>query len=102
MRLDKRLFIKYNNVMIVREIYAEKIMEDLSTLNLKKVLLFGSYAMNKQTEDSDIDLLVVLDENYLPETDDDWLETKMRVRRLLRGINDDVGIDLLTAQKLVL
>lgn len=88
--------------MIVREIYAEKIMEDLSTLNLKKVLLFGSYAMNKQTEDSDIDLLVVLDENYLPETDDDWLETKMRVRRLLRGINDDVGIDLLTAQKLVL
>lgn len=68
----------------------------------QKVLLFGSYAMNKQTEDSDIDLLVVLDENYLPETDDDWLETKMRVRRLLRGINDDVGIDLLTAQKLVL
>lgn len=58
-------------------------------------MLFGSYAFNQQTEESDIDLLVVLDEMYLPNTYDEWLETKMKVRRLLRDINDQVGIDLL-------
>ncbi|WP_319560391.1 nucleotidyltransferase domain-containing protein [Marispirochaeta sp.] len=87
--------MKYYNVMTVEKAYIKEILENLSTLNLKKVLLFGSYASGHQTEDSDIDLLVVLDENYQPSTYDEWLEIKMKVRRLLREINNNVGIDLL-------
>jgi len=34
---------------------------------LKKIYLFGSYAYGKQNEDSDIDIFVIIDDNY-----DDW------------------------------
>ncbi len=81
--------------MVASDVYINEILSSLSPLNLKKVLLFGSYATGSQNEDSDIDLLVVLDENYIPDSYDDWLEIKMQVRRLLRDINNNVGIDLL-------
>jgi predicted nucleotidyltransferase len=34
---------------------------------LKKIYLFGSYAYGKPNEDSDIDIFVIIDDNY-----DDW------------------------------
>jgi len=70
-------------------------MEKLATLNVYKVILFGSYANDKEDEESDIDLLIVLDENTLPKNYDEWLEIKMRVRRILREINKKVALDLL-------
>jgi predicted nucleotidyltransferase len=81
--------------MAVNNPYIDKIMEKLTTLDVYKVILFGSYANNKEEEESDIDLLIVLDENTLPKNYDEWLEIKMRVRRLLREINKKVALDLL-------
>lgn len=52
--------------MAVKNMYIDKIMEKLSTLNLYKVLLFGSYASEKENEESDIDLIFVLNEDILP------------------------------------
>ena len=46
----------------------------------KKIVLFGSYANGKPTEDSDIDLLIVKDTDKRPI--DRWLE----VKKLLRGL----------------
>jgi predicted nucleotidyltransferase len=70
-------------------------MEKLTKLNVYKVILFGSYANDKENDESDIDLLIVLDEEKLPKNYDEWLEIKMRVRRLLRDINKEVALDLL-------
>ncbi|MDZ7793898.1 MAG: nucleotidyltransferase domain-containing protein [Spirochaetia bacterium] len=81
--------------MAVKNSYIDKILEKLSTLNVYKVILFGSYANEKEDEESDIDLLIVLNEDILPKNYDDWLEIKMRVRRVLREINRDVALDLL-------
>ncbi len=81
--------------MAVKNLYIDKIMEKLATLNVYKVILFGSYANDKEDEESDIDLLIVLDENTLPKNYDEWLEIKMRVRRILREINKKVALDLL-------
>ena len=75
--------------------YLDKIIERLFTLNIYKIILFGSYAKGDWDKESDIDLLVVLDENTLPNNYDDWLEIKMKVRRLLREINKKIAIDLL-------
>jgi len=75
--------------------WIKEILDNLATLKLNKVMLFGSYALNKQDDESDLDLLVVLDDTSVPTTYDEWLEMKMRVRRLLRDINKKVGIDLL-------
>ena len=81
--------------MAVKNSYIDKIMEKLTTLDVYKVILFGSYAKDKEDEESDIDLLIVLDENTLPKNYDEWLEIKMKVRRILREINKKVAIDLL-------
>ena len=81
--------------MAVKNSYIDKILEKLSRLNVYKVILFGSYANEKEDEESDIDLLIVLNEDILPKNYDDWLEIKMRVRRVLREINRDVALDLL-------
>jgi len=81
--------------MAVKNLYIDKIMEKLLELNIYKVILFGSYAEGKADSESDIDLLIVLDEDTLPDNYDQWLEIKMRVRRSLREINKKVAIDLL-------
>lgn len=81
--------------MAVKNLYIDKIMERLHELNLYKVILFGSYAKGRADNESDIDLLIVLDDDALPENYEEWLEIKMRVRRLLREINREVAIDLL-------
>lgn len=81
--------------MAVKNAYIDKIMEKLTALDVYKVILFGSYAKDKEEEESDIDLLIVLDEETLPKNYDEWLEIKMKVRRLLREINKEVALDLL-------
>ena len=75
------------------------IMTILSKINLYRVILFGSYAFGTADDESDIDLLIVLDDNTIPKNYEEWLEMKMKVRRLLRGINNEVAIDLLVYTK---
>ena len=45
-------------------------------LNVSKVILFGSYAKDTQTDDSDIDLLVVTNDNFAFES----FAQKMKVK----------------------
>ena len=85
--------------MAIKNLYIDKIMERLLEINIYKVILFGSYAEEKADKESDIDLLIVLDEDILPENYDQWLEIKMKVRRVLREINREVAIDLLVYTK---
>jgi predicted nucleotidyltransferase len=79
--------------------YVEEIINKLSILNIYKIILFGSYAKENWDIESDIDLLVVLDEETIPKNYDEWLEIKMKVRRLLREINKKIAIDLLVYTK---
>lgn len=77
------------------EKYIDMITNRLKLMDIFKIILFGSYAEGNPDEESDIDLLVVLDENTLPKSYEEWLEIKMKVRRQLRDINNEVAIDLL-------
>jgi len=81
--------------MANKDKYLDKIMDKLAELNIYKVILFGSYANGSADEESDIDLLIVLDEDTLPKNYDEWLGQKMKVRKSLREINNDVALDLL-------
>jgi uncharacterized protein len=90
--------VKYDKDMeTVGEInyYLNEIQNRLHTMNVKKILLFGSSATGNVHEDSDIDLLVVLDEEYIPQNYDEWMEVKLKVRTILRDINEKIAIDLL-------
>lgn len=51
----------------------------------EKVILFGSYAWGRPTEDSDVDLYVVTQDDYVPST---WSEKRDIVRSISNRILD--------------
>ena len=52
----------------------------------EKVILFGSYAKGNETEDSDVDLLVVAP------TKERYFERMASVRRLIRDLRDGLAV----------
>lgn len=52
------------------------------TLDVRQVILFGSYAKGTATENSDIDIAVITDSPV-----DDWLEASAELYRISGGIN---------------
>lgn len=75
--------------------YIRKILKRLETVNPKLVIVFGSYANKNLTEDSDLDLLIVLDENKVPSSYDEKIKMKLKVRKAIRELNREIAIDLL-------
>lgn len=76
-------------------LYLNGILDKLKELNVYKIILFGSLASNAANEDSDIDLLIVLNDTHLPGTYEERMNIKLNVRKKLREINKKVPIDLL-------
>lgn len=65
-----------------------QISEALRPAHPERVILFGSYAWGQPTEDSDIDLYVVTQDDFVPST---WGQR----RDIVRGISDRI-LDLRT------
>ena len=72
-----------------------RINEALKSLHPEKVILFGSYAWGQPTQDSVIDLIVVLDGEATPKTYHDRVLNRLRVRRALDALNCDYALDIL-------
>jgi len=83
----------------MKESYVEAIKRKLIDLKPYKAILFGSYAYGMPQEDSDLDLIVVLDKEKMPESFSERMENHYLIRKHLREINKDVGIDLLVYTK---
>ncbi len=60
-----------------------EICESLKPLHPEKVILFGSYAWGQPTEDSDIDLYVVTQDDFVPAT---WEQR----RDIVRSVSDRI------------
>jgi predicted nucleotidyltransferase len=76
-----------------------RIKDALTPLRPEKVILFGSYAWGQPTEDSDIDLYVVTQDDFTPAT---WREKRDIVRSVSNRILDlraQYAIDLLVHTK---
>lgn len=76
-----------------------QISEALRPLGPEKVILFGSYAWGQPTEDSDIDLIVVTDDDYVPSNYNANMKNYLRVSSLLRDMNRQIPIDLIVHTK---
>jgi uncharacterized protein len=72
-----------------------RIRDALAPLHPEKVILFGSYAWGQPTPDSDIDLYVVTQDDFLPTTYEENMQSYLKVASLLREINKSVPIDLI-------
>jgi predicted nucleotidyltransferase len=76
-----------------------QIKDALKPLRPEKVILFGSYAWGRPTEDSDIDLYVVTQDDFMPAT---WRQKGDLVRAVSNCILDlrtQYAIDLLVHTK---
>jgi len=67
--------------------------------NVSKVILFGSYAKGTQSIDSDVDLLVVTNDNFLPESFAKKMEIKLKIASALYSIRKHTDIDLIVHTK---
>ena len=75
--------------------YIKQIKEVLSKYNPYLILLFGSYAYGTPDEDSDIDILVVTQDNFIPQTFKEHTNIYMKISQAIRPINRQIAIDLI-------
>ena len=76
-----------------------KIAQSLIGLNIYKIILFGSYARGTATEDSDIDLVVILDTDELSMTCRERLDRKQPINKSIREIRKDFPMDIIVYSK---
>jgi len=67
----------------------------MSELNPYLILLFGSYAYGTPHQDSDIDLLVVTNDNYIPKDYNEHTQLYLKVSKVIRPIKKHIAIDLI-------
>ena len=76
-----------------------KIIKRLEPLNLNKIILFGSYANGKPHQDSDIDLYVVTNDDYIPQSYQESMSLKLKVSRAIKDLQKIIPIDTITHTK---
>ena len=81
-----------NNVDI--DLFLDKIIRNLQIVKPSKIILFGSYAKGVFDEESDIDLVVILNTEMVPDTYDKKLEIKVQVRDSIYELSRQMPIDL--------
>ena len=79
--------------------YIQEIINKLSKMNIKEIILFGSMNNANFDEESDIDLLIILDIDKIPKTYEEKMKMKLELRKAIRTINRKVAIDLLVYTK---
>jgi uncharacterized protein len=73
----------------------KKILLALKGANIRKIILFGSFAYGNPGPDSDVDLLVVTDDSFTPHSFDEKMHLKIQISRLLEPVREDVPVDLI-------
>jgi predicted nucleotidyltransferase len=76
-----------------------EIIDRLKPLNLNKIVLFGSYAYGTPHQDSDIDLYVVTDDDFIPQNWKEKNQLYLKVSRAIRDLREYVAIDLIVHSK---
>jgi predicted nucleotidyltransferase len=75
-------------------IYIEQITKKICELNPYLIVLFGSYAYGQPHKDSDIDLLVVTNDNFIPKNYEERVNLQLNISNLIFDLAKEVPIDL--------
>jgi predicted nucleotidyltransferase len=76
-----------------------KLISSLQPSDPYKIMLFGSYVNGNPNEHSDIDIMVILDNNHVSTTYKERLNKKLFVRKLVLEINREIPLDILVYSK---
>ncbi|MCL2139410.1 MAG: nucleotidyltransferase domain-containing protein [Treponema sp.] len=79
--------------------YIDQLLEILKQADPYKIILFGSCAKGNTNENSDIDMVVILDNNDISKTYEDRLRKKLYINKLVRNINYKISLDILVYSK---
>jgi len=79
--------------------YIAELKEILFRLNPYKAILFGSSVYGDFTDDSDIDLIVVLEKNEMPENFDERIKNYSLVKNFFKPLKDKVPMDIIVYTK---
>ena len=77
----------------------DEIVARLRPLGIEKLILFGSYAHGQPTEDSDLDLLVVTEDETMPRNYAEKSRLDIAINRVLDNIRAQFPIDLIVHTK---
>ena len=77
----------------------DNLVFSLKPSNPYKIILFGSYAKGNQNDNSDIDLMVILDDHHVSKTYEERLNKKIFIRNLVLEINRKIPLDILVYSK---
>jgi len=77
----------------------EEMTERLKALKPYKVILFGSYANGNPTEDSDLDVAVILDSDKIARTFNEWMEQQRPVSGAVMEIRYKIAMDIIVYSK---
>ncbi len=77
----------------------KEILQCLMPLNPEKIILFGSYAYGKPNENSDLDIYVVTNDDFMPKSWKENNELYLSVSQHLRDLRNDIAIDLMVHTK---
>ncbi len=75
------------------------IIERLRSIDVDKLVLFGSYAYGTPNDDSDIDLYVVTNDDFIPKNFKEKNNLYLKVSRELRDLRRVIAIDLIVHTK---
>jgi predicted nucleotidyltransferase len=76
-----------------RQFLAEVVRRITDVVPARSVILFGSWARGENTADSDVDLLILLDELDNPRRE------SVRIRRALRGLGQAFDIVVMSTER---
>jgi len=79
--------------------YCQVIVEKLKEIEISKIILFGSSAYGGTHPDSDIDLIVVTADDYMPRSYKEKSDIHLRVSSALGDIFERTTLDLIVYTK---
>ena len=84
-----------NKLTFEKEIKKEIVSRITKNFKVKDIILFGSYAYGEPNEDSDIDLIVVLDKKGFSKSFTEQMQNNIEVSKTIYDIERKTPIDLL-------
>ena len=75
--------------------YIPLIIKNLKHTKPEKIILFGSYAYGNPSEDSDLDILVVTGDNFIPKSFTEKSLIYLRTSKAISNIKREFPVDLI-------